>query len=179
MSFGVAAHAIDRAGGASADRIRVATWMFGGDGDGTIGATNDRTFVGKRIRLAEVNDEASVFGTGGESDGGADFNAEGFVGLGVGDTRSSGCVSASATPDIDGARRGSGTTSVGLRANACEIGCRANVILDILFGLLANVWTSQEKRQDEQTGDCNKITISFHQAPHTVEMGKRTMYTGK
>lgn len=118
MSVGVAAHAIDRAGGASADGIRVATWMFGGDGDGTIRAANDRTFVGKGILLAEVNDETSVFGTGGESNCGADFNAEGFVGFGVGDTRSSGGVSASATPDIDGARRGSGTTGVGLRANA-------------------------------------------------------------
>ena len=41
MGVGVAAHGIDRAGGgASADGIGVATWMFGGDGDGAIRAAN-------------------------------------------------------------------------------------------------------------------------------------------
>ena len=146
MSFGVAAHAVDRTGGAGADGVGVATRMFGGDGDGTIRAANDGAFVVKGIVLTEINDETGVLGTGRKSDSGADLNAEGLVALGVGDTRFRGGVAASAAPDIDGARRGRGATSVGLSTNACGIGRGANVIFDLLLGLLAHDEASQEKR---------------------------------
>jgi hypothetical protein len=63
LSVGVAAHAIDRAGGASANRKGVATWMFGSDGDGTIRAANDGTFVVKGVVLTKVNNETGVLGT--------------------------------------------------------------------------------------------------------------------
>ena len=162
LSDGVAAHAVDGARGASADRICIATRMFGSDGNSALRAARDGTFVVKGIVFAKVDDKADVLRIGGERHSGADFNAEGFVGLSVGDTRLSGGVSASAAPDIDGARRGNGTTSVGLRANACGIRRRANVIFDLLLGLLAPDKTSQEKRQDEKTtASCNKA-IDFH-----------------
>lgn len=138
----VAAHAANGAGGASADGIVIATRMFGGDGDRAICAANNGTFVVKGIVLTEVDDETGVFGTGGESDGSADLNAERFIGFCVRDTRFRGGVVASATPDIDGARRGSGAASAGLGANACGIGRGANAIVDFLFGVLANNETS-------------------------------------
>ena len=162
LSISVAAHAIDRAGGASADGIRVATWMFGSDGDGTIRAANDGAFVVKGIVLPEINDETCVLGTGGESDGGTDLYAERFVGLGVGETRFRGGVVASAAPDIDGAWRGSRATSVGLSANACGIGCGANVIFDILLGVFACDETGQQNRQGEKTANGCKIAIDLH-----------------
>ena len=151
LSGRVAAHAVNGAGGASADGIGVATRMFGGDGDGAICASDDRTFVVKGIVLTEVDNETGVFGTGRENDGGAYLNAERFVGFCVGDTRFRVGVVASAAPDIDGARRGRGAASAGLGANACGIGRGANAIFDFLLGVLANNETSQEKRQDEQT----------------------------
>ena len=83
MSVGVAAHAVDRAGGASTDGIRVATRMFGRDGYGAICAANDGTFVVKGIFLPKINDKARVLGTGGKGDCGADFNAERLIGFGV------------------------------------------------------------------------------------------------
>lgn len=64
LSDGVAAHAVDRARGASTDGILVATGVFGGDGDGTIRAANDRTFVVKGVVFTEVNHETGVLGTG-------------------------------------------------------------------------------------------------------------------
>ena len=171
LSVSVAAHAVDGARGASTDGVGVAARMFGGDGDRAICAANDGTFVVKRIGTPEVDDETGVLGTRGESDASANLNTESFVGLGVGDTRCRGGEGASAAPDIDCAGRGTGAAGVGRRADACGIGRGANVILDFLFGLLANVETSQKKRQDEQTGDCYKITTNFHWAPHAVEMG--------
>jgi len=138
LSVGVTAHAVDRAGGASAHGIGVAAWVFGRDGDRAIRAADDGAIVVKGVVLAKIDDKTRVLGTGGESDGGADLNAKGFVGLGVGDTRCSGSVAASAAPDINGARRGSGAASVSVSAYACWIGRRANVILDFLFGFLAN-----------------------------------------
>ena len=146
MSVSVAAHAVDRAGGAGADGVGVATRMFGGDGDGTIRAADDGTFVVKRIVLTEVNDETDALGTGRKRYGGAHLNAESFVGLGVGDARFRGCVVVSAAPDVDGARRGNRAASVGLSTKACGIGRGANVIFDLLLGLLAHDETSPEKR---------------------------------
>jgi hypothetical protein len=96
---------------------------------------------------------------------------ERFVGLGVWGARFRGGGTASAAPDIDGARRGSGAASVGLSANACEIGPGANVILDSIFGFLANDETSEEKRQAEQTDESREITINLHWTPHVVQMG--------
>jgi len=147
--------------------------MFGGDGDETIRAATDGTFVVKGIVFAEVDDETGVPGAGGESDVGADLNAERLVGLGVGGTRFRGGGAASAAPDIDGARRGSGAASVGLSANASGIGPGANVIFDSLFGFLANDETSQEKRQAEQTDESREITINLHWTPHVVQMENR------
>lgn len=149
LRVGIAAHAHDRTGGASANGIGVATWVFGRDGNRAIRAADDGAIVVKGVVLAEINDKTRVLGTSGESDGGADLNAEGFVGLGVRDTRFRGGGVASAAPDIDGARRGSGAAGVGLGANACLIGHRANVIFDFLFGFLADDEASHEKRQDE------------------------------
>ena len=148
MSVGVAAHAIHRAGGASANRIGVTTWMFGGDVDGTIRAANDGTLVVKGVVLTEVNNETGVLRTSGESDGGADLNAERRVGFGVGETRFRGGVVASAASDVDNARRRSGAASVGLSADACGIGRRANVILNLFFSILTDDETCQEKRHD-------------------------------
>jgi hypothetical protein len=145
--------------------------MFGGDGDGAIRSARDGTFMVKGIVFAEVNDETDVPGAGDKSDGGADLNAERFVGLGVWGARFRGGGTASAAPDIDGARRGSGAASVGLSANACEIGPGANVILDSIFGFLASDETSEEKRQAEQTDESREITINLHWTPHVVQMG--------
>jgi hypothetical protein len=86
--------------------------MLGDHGDGSIGTAHDRPFVVEGIRAAEVDDEACVLGTAHEGDRGSDFNAEGFVLLGVGDARFCGCVGTLAAPDVDGARRGSGTAGV-------------------------------------------------------------------
>ena len=171
MRVSVAAHAMDRAGGASADGIRVATWMFGSDGDGTIRAANDGAFVVKGIVLLEINDETGILRTGGESDGGADLNAERSVGLGVGDTRLGRGVALSAAPDIDGAWRGSRATSVG-RSTDAGIGRGTNVIFDALLGLSANREIGQEKRQNKQTADNRKITIDLHWAPHVINISE-------
>jgi len=168
LSVGVAAHAIHRAGGASAKRIGVATWMFGDDGDGTIRAANDGTLVVKGVVLTEVNNETGVLGTSGESDGGADLNAERRVGFGVGETRFRGGVVAPAAPDVDNARRRSGAASVGLSADACGIGRGANVILNLLLGALANDETCHQRRNDEQTASC-KIAINPHWAPRPLK----------
>jgi hypothetical protein len=136
LSGRVATHAVNGAGCAGADGIGVATRMFSGDGYGAICASNDGTFMVKGIIFTEVDDESGVFGTAGESDGGADLDAERFVAFRVGDARCRGGVVPSAAPDIDGARRGSGPASVGLGANACGIRRGANVIFGFLLGVL-------------------------------------------
>lgn len=85
--------------------------MLSSDGEGTIGATHDGTFVIKGIAAAENHDEARVFGaTRHRGDGRADFNS--LVGLGVGSARRSGGIDPLAALDVDGARRGSGTAGV-------------------------------------------------------------------
>lgn len=157
LCVGVSAHALDSAGSASADRIGVATGMFGSDGDGTIRAPDDGTFMVEGIVLAEVNDETGVLGTGRKRYGGAHLNAKRLVGLSVGHAWFRGGVVASAAPNIDDARRGRGSTGVCLSANACGIGRGASVIFDFLLGVLANDVTCQKKRHDEQTADSCKI----------------------
>jgi hypothetical protein len=173
LSVGVAAHAVDGAGGASSDGIGIAAGMLGGDGDGTIGTTHDDTVVIEGIGGAEVDDEAGVFGAAHKGDGGAHFNAEGFVGLSAGNARGRGGIGSPAALDVDGAGRGSGAASVRCGTNAGRICSGANVALDFLFGVLANDETSQEKRQDEQTTENCQIAINLHQAPHSVEMNNQ------
>ena len=128
---------MDGAGGASADGISVATRMFGGDSNGAFRAARDGTLVVKGIVFAKIDDKTDVLRTGGESDSGANFNTESFVGLCSWDTRFRGGITAAAPPDINGARRGRGAATVGLRANTCGIGRGANVIFDFLLGFLA------------------------------------------
>ena len=147
MRVGIATHAIDGAGGAGANGVGVATGMLGGNADGTISATHDRAFVVKWIGAAEVNDEAGILGTARKGDGGTNFNAEGSVGLGIGNVGGRRGIGAPAAPDVDGADGGSGTARVRRGTNACRIGSRANIILDFLFGVLAVKETSQEDRQ--------------------------------
>ena len=79
LGVGVATHPVDSAGRASPDRVRVATGMLGGDGNGAIRAAYDCTLVIKRVGAAVVDHEARVLGTTHKGDAGAHFNAEGFV----------------------------------------------------------------------------------------------------
>ena len=171
LSVSVAAHAIDRAGGASADGIRVATWMLGSDGDGTIRAANDGAFVVNGIVLPEINDETCVLGTGGESDGRTDLYAERFVGFGIGDIRRRCSVGALASPDINGAGRGSGSARIGHCANACGVGRGANVIFDFLLGVFARDQTRQQNWQGEKTANNCKTSVDLHWAAHTINIG--------
>jgi len=162
LSDGVAAHAVDRAGSASADGIGVATRMFSRDGYGTICAANDGTFVVKGIFLPEIDDETRVLGTSGESDGGADLNAKWLVGLSIRETRFRGGVTSSAAPYINCAGQRNRTTLVGLSANTCGSGRGANVIFDFLFSFLAKEEISHDNRQDQQTEDSCEIAIYLH-----------------
>ena len=60
LRVSIAAHAIDRAGGASSDRVGVAAGMLGRDGDGAIGAADDGTLVIEGVCGAKIDDEARV-----------------------------------------------------------------------------------------------------------------------
>ena len=87
-----------------------------------------------------------------EFGGGADLYAERFVGFGTGDTRRRCGVGAMASPDINGARRGSGSARIVRYASACGIGRGANPILDFV-GAFANDNTrqqNQQRRKDSQ-----------------------------
>jgi hypothetical protein len=134
----VAAHAIDCAGDASSDGVGVAAGMLSGHCDGAIGTAYDGAFMIEGIGATEVDDEPGVLRTAHKSNGGACFNAEGFVGLGVGNARSRSGIGAPAALDVDGAGRGSRTAGVGCRANTSRIGSRADVALNFLFSVLAN-----------------------------------------
>ena len=136
--------------------------MLGDHGDGTIGAAHDGAFMVKGIGTTEVNHEAGVFGATHKSDCGADLNAEGLVGLGIGDARGSGGVGALVALDVYGAGRRDGAASVGSGANAGGIGGLADVILDFLFAVLANNKTGHEKRQNEHTSENCEIAVNFH-----------------
>src|SRR5260370_18789754 len=162
LGGGIATHAVDGAGGTSTNGVGVAAGMLSSDGDGTIGPTHDGTFVIKGIGAAEVDDEASVLRTAHKGDRGADFNAEGFVGLGVGNIGGSGRVGTLAALDVDGARRGSGTAGVRRGTNASSIRSRANVAFDFLLGVAASDDVGQQKRQHEQTTESYKIAINLH-----------------
>ena len=166
LGVALAAHAVDGAGGASANGVGVAPGKFGSDGDGTISAAHDGALVIEGVGAAEVNDEAGVLRGAGESDGGADLNAEGFVGLGVGNAGRSGGIGPLAALDVDGAGRGSGAASVSLRTDTGGIGSRADVTLNFLLSILANDEVGQEKRKDKQATENCKIAVNLHWTPH-------------
>src|ERR1700739_2497682 len=107
--------------------------MLGGHGNGTIGAANDGTFVIKGVGAAEVDDEAGIPRITHKGDGGTNLDAEGFVGLGVGNARRRGCIGTPASPDVDGAGRGRGTARVRPDANTFGVGSRAYVALNFLL----------------------------------------------
>ena len=86
--------------------------MFGGHGNGAIRAAYDGTLVIKWISIVEVDDEASVLRIAHKGDGGADLNAEDFVGFCVGYARGRGGTGTPAAPDVDGTGGGRGTTGV-------------------------------------------------------------------
>jgi len=138
LGVGVAAHTVDSTRGASSDRIGVAAWMFGGHGNGAIRAAYDGTLVIKWITTVEVDDEASVLRTAHKGDGGANLNAEDFVGFCVGYARGRGGIGAPAAPDVDGTGSGRGTTRVLCGAHACGIRSRTGIVLNFLFGVLTD-----------------------------------------
>ena len=88
MRYVFAAHAVHGSGGTRPDRIGIAAGMLGGYGDGPIGTAHDGALVVKGIGGAEIQDKPRVLGRASEGEGGASLDAEGFVGLGAGDTRS-------------------------------------------------------------------------------------------
>lgn len=136
--------------------------MLGDDGDGAISAAHDGAFVIEGIGAAKVDDEAGVFGTAHEGDGGSDFNAEGFVLLGVGDAGFCGGESALAAPDVDGTGRRCGATSVSGGTNAGRIGGGADVALNFLFGVFADHEAGEEKWKNEQTTENCKVAVHLH-----------------
>ena len=143
LGVGVAAHTVDSTRGASSDRIGVAAWMLGGHGNGAIRAAQDGTLVIKWIGTVEVDDEASVLRIAHKGDGGADLNAEDFVGFCVGYARGRGGIGAPAAPDVDGTGSGRGTTRVLCGAHACGIRSRTGIVLNFLFGVLTDHITGE------------------------------------
>ena len=107
-----------------------------------------------------------------EFGGGADLYAERFVGFGTGDIRRRGGVGALASPDVNGARRGSGSARIVRCASACGIGRGANVIFDFV-GVFANDNTRQQNRQGEKTANGCKITIDLHFSSHSMNIRDR------
>ena len=91
--------------------------MLRGDGDRAIGAAYDGTIVIERIGSAKIDDKSSVPGATHERDGGAKFNAERFVGLGIGDARRRRGIVVTTAPDLYGAGCGSGAAGIRLRTN--------------------------------------------------------------
>jgi hypothetical protein len=143
LGVGVAAHTVDSTGGASSDGIGVTAWMFGGDGNGAIRAAYDSTLVIKRINTSEVDDEAGILRTAHKGDGGANLNAEDFVGFCVRYARGRGCTGAPAAPDVDGTGSGRGTTRVLCGAHACGIRSQTCIVLNFLFGVLTDHITGE------------------------------------
>jgi len=103
LGFGVATHALNGAGGASAYGIDIAAGTLCDDGDGAVAATQNESFVIEWIGAYEVDDKAGILRTASEDDRGADFNAESRVRLGLGNAGGRGRIGVPA-PDVDGAR---------------------------------------------------------------------------
>jgi hypothetical protein len=116
----------------------------------------------KWFSLAEVDNEARILRTAHKGDGGTHLNAEGLVGFGVGNARGCGGIGAPAAPDVDGAGSGSGTTRVLCGANACGIRSRTGIVLNFLFGVLANHISSERERQGDQTKENWQIEVNLH-----------------
>jgi len=125
--------------------------MFGGDANRAIGAAYDGTLVIEGIGAAEVDHEAGILGTTHKINGGANLNAESFVGLRIGNAGGRGGTGAPAALDVDGAGRGSGTARIRRGTNARWIGSRADIILEFLLRVFPVKETSQKNRQYEQT----------------------------
>jgi len=158
----IAAHAINGSGDASSDGVGVAAGMLGGDCDRAIGTSYDGAFVIEGIGSTEVDDEPGVLRTAHKSNSGPCFNAEGFVGLGVGNARGRSGIRAPAALDVDGAGRGSRTAGVGCGTNTSRIRSRADVALNFLFSVLADDETGQKERQEKQTEENCKIAAKLH-----------------
>jgi hypothetical protein len=153
--------------------------MFGDDGDGSISAAHDGAFVVEGIGAAEVDHEAGVFGTAHEGYGGSDFNAEGFVLLGIWNARFCGGEGALAAPDIDRARRRSGATGVGGGTNTGGIGGGADVVFNFLFGVLADDEAGEEKRKNQETTENCKVAVHLHRAPREKDISDQRSVIGK
>jgi hypothetical protein len=162
LGVGVAAHAVDGAGSASANRIGVAAGMFGDHGDGTVSAAHDGALVIEGIGAPEIDDKTGVSRATHKGNRRADFNTEGFVGLSVGKVRGSGSVRPLVALDVDGAGRRGRAASVACGANANGIGGRANVAFDFLLGVTPADEVGQEKWQNEQTTKSCEIAMNLH-----------------
>src|ERR1700752_3538824 len=95
--------------GARSDGVCVAAGVFCSDSDRAVGAADDRTLMIEGIGFAEVDDEASIFGTTHKGDCGTNFDAERLVRLGVGNAGRRGGQGALTAPNVDGARGRGGT----------------------------------------------------------------------
>ena len=96
--------------------------MLRGYGDRAIGAAYDGTIVIERIGSAKIDDKSGVPGATHERNGGAKFNAESFVGLGIGDARRRRGIVATTAPNLYGAGHGSGAAGIRCRTNTRWIG---------------------------------------------------------
>ena len=101
LGDGVTAHPINGAGGASAYGVGIAAGTLGGHRDRLIGTAHNSTYVIEWIGLSEIDDKTGPRRTAAKRDSRADLNAEGFVRLGVRDTRLRGGVGASTASDVD------------------------------------------------------------------------------
>ena len=138
LGVSVAAHAIDSAGGTSSDGVGVAARVLCGNGDRAIRAADDGTIVIEGVFSTKIDDEASVLRAAHKSDGGANFQAERFVGLGIGKVGGRRGVTAAAAFDPYGARRRRGTACICRGTNAGGIGSRADVTLNFLLRVPAS-----------------------------------------
>src|SRR6266481_5809820 len=119
--------------------------MLRGDGDRAVGAAYDGTIVIERIGGAKIDEKSNVPRATHEGDRGADFDAEGFVGLGIRNARRSCSIVATTAPDLYGAGRGSGATGICCGTNTRWIRSRADVAFNFLLCVLANDESRQEK----------------------------------
>ena len=125
--------------------------MLGGYGDGPIGTAHDGALVVKGIGGAEIEDKSRVLGRASEGDGGARLDAKGFVGLGAGDTRGGACGGSFTAADVARAGGRSRTAGDFRGTNACRIRGRADIVFDLLFGVLTDDVEVQEYGQNEQS----------------------------
>ena len=106
--------------------------------DGAIRTTHNGPCAVKGIGVAEIKDEPRVLRGTRESHGGSCLNAKGLVGLGTGHVWSRSSGGSPAAAYVDGARGSSGTAGVLRGTNARGVRGGANIILDLLLGVLAD-----------------------------------------